>query len=91
MPAKKTLPRRAPGKQRVKPTPFLDAWRPAFLAATDGRGAQANLARFLVSQGRRTLRSNHNLIAAIRADTVVPNAEDFLAIGCWMNAGGHRT
>ena len=74
----------APGKQRVTHTPFLDAWRPGFLAATATTDDRASLARFLVTQGRRTLRSNHNLITALRSGAVVPNAEDFLAVACWI-------
>jgi hypothetical protein len=74
----------APGKQRLTHTPFLDGWRPLFLAATEARGSRADLARFLTTQGRRTIRSNHNLITRLRAGSIVPNAEDFLATSHWM-------
>ena len=64
------------GKQRLQHTPFLDAWRLAFLAATGERPRRVALATFLHAQGRITRQSVHNLIAALRANTRTPNSKD---------------
>ena len=82
----KAKPAYKPGKKRIILTPFLDAWRPAFIAATEAPGERTRLAHYLTAQGRRTLRSNRNLIANIRAAALVPNAEDFLVIQSWLGA-----
>jgi len=60
------------GKQRLQHTPFLDAWRLAFLAATGERPRRVALATFLHAQGRITRQSVHNLLAALRTYSRTP-------------------
>lgn len=74
-----------PGKQKVTHTPFLDAWRIAFIAATDSPDARGALATYIQAQRHVTRQSAHNLIARIRDASRLPNAEDFLTIDHWLH------
>ena len=74
------------GKRQLTHTPYLDGWRITLDLAVSERGAKAELARFLESQGRRTFQACQNLVSQVLAAKIVPNAEDLLAMDAWIRS-----